>query len=145
MTWLLALMALLIAAALAAAPLTAVAAQVESQLSPLTDVPGDAARGRAIVANRQHSLCLLCHSGPFADAHLQGTIASNLAGAGSRWNATQLRLRIVDAKQLNPESIMPAMHKLQGLQSVGRAWRDKPVLDAQQVEDVVAFLQTLRD
>ena len=114
-------------------------------MAPLTNVAGNAANGRAIVANRQQSLCLLCHSGPFADAHLQGNMASNLTGAGSRWTAAQLRLRIVDAKQLNPNSIMPAMHKLEGLQNVSRAWRDKPVLDAQQVEDVVAFLQTLRD
>jgi L-cysteine S-thiosulfotransferase len=113
--------------------------------TPLTNVSGDANRGRAIVANRQQSLCLLCHSGPFTEPHLQGNIASNLAGAGSRWSAAQLRLRIVDAKQINPTSVMPAMHKVDELTSVGRAWRDKPVLDAQQVEDVVAFLQTLRD
>ena len=136
-------MSLLFALALAAA--TTVSAQSDGMEAPLTYVAGNAAKGRAIVANRQQSLCLLCHSGPFADAQLQGNIASNLSGAGSRWTAGQLRLRIVDAKQLNPNSIMPAMHKLEGLQNVSRAWRDKPVLDAQQVEDVVAFLLTLRD
>ena len=136
-------MSLLFALALAAA--TTVSAQSDGMEAPLTYVAGNAAKGRAIVANRQQSLCLLCHSGPFADAQLQGNIASNLTGAGSRWTAGQLRLRIVDAKQLNPNSIMPAMHKLEGLQNVSRAWRDKPVLDAQQVEDVVAFLLTLRD
>ena len=136
-------MSLLFALALAAA--TTVSAQSDGMVAPLTNVAGNAASGRAIVANRQQSLCLLCHSGPFADAQLQGNIASNLTGAGSRWTAGQLRLRIVDAKQLNPNSIMPAMHKLEGLQNVSRAWRDKPVLDAQQVEDVVAFLLTLRD
>ena len=136
-------MSLLFAMALAAA--TTVSAQSDGMVAPLTNVAGNAASGRAIVANRQQSLCLLCHSGPFADAHLQGNMASNLTGAGSRWTAGQLRLRIVDAKQLDPNSIMPAMHKLEGLQNVSRAWRDKPVLDAQQVEDVVAFLLTLRD
>ena len=136
-------MSLLFALALAAA--TTVSAQSDGMEAPLTYVAGNAAKGRAIVANRQQSLCLLCHSGPFADAQLQGNIASNLTGAGGRWTAGQLRLRIVDAKQLNPNSIMPAMHKLEGLQNVSRAWRDKPVLDAQQVEDVVAFLLTLRD
>ena len=112
---------------------------------PLTNVPGDAKRGREIVASRQTGLCLLCHSGPFPDAHLQGNLASNLAGAGSRWSAAQLRARIVDARSVNPDSLMPAMHKIQGDADVGRAWRGKPVLDAQQVEDVVAFLQTLRE
>ena len=131
--------------ALALAATTTVSAQRDGMEAPLTYVAGNAAKGRAIVANRQQSLCLLCHSGPFADAQLQGNIASNLSGAGSRWTAGQLRLRIVDAKQLNPNSIMPAMHKLEGLQNVSRAWLVKPLLDAHHVEVVVAFLLNLRD
>ena len=111
---------------------------------PLTTVPGDALRGRAIVASRQQGLCLLCHSGPFPEERFQGTVATTLAGAGSRWTAAQLRLRIVDSRRLNPDSVMPAFHRTDGLQRVGAAWQGRPVLDAQQVEDVVAFLQTLR-
>lgn len=114
---------------------------------PLTATSGDVARGRAIVVNRQQGLCLLCHSGPFADAREQGNLASNLQGAGSRWTAAQLRLRVADARRLDPGGLMPALHRTppeDSLQRVGVAWRDKPVLDAQQVEDVVAFLQTLR-
>jgi L-cysteine S-thiosulfotransferase len=112
---------------------------------PLQGLQGDAQRGRAIVASRQTGLCLLCHSAPIPEERFQGDLAPSLAGAGSRWSAGQLRLRIVDSQRLNPGSIMPAYHRVEGLNQVGRDWRGKPVLDAQQVEDVVAYLQTLRD
>ena len=113
-------------------------------VQPLTGTPGDAARGQRIVGNRSLSLCLLCHRGPFAD-EAQGTLAPDLAGAGARWNEGQLRLRIVDARRLNPATIMPSYYRSEGLERVGSAWRDQPVLDAQQIEDVVAFLRSLRD
>lgn len=112
---------------------------------PLTATPGDAARGRAIVANRQVGLCLLCHGGPFPEERAQGNLAGDLSGTGRRWTAAQLRLRIADARRLNPTSLMPRFHVVEDdAPLVGRAWRGKPVLDAQQVEDVVAFLQTLK-
>jgi sulfur-oxidizing protein SoxX len=112
---------------------------------PLTDTKGDPARGRAIVANRQVGLCLLCHSGPFPEERLQGTMAPDLKGAGSRWSEGQLRLRIVDAARLNPETIMPPYYRTQGLNRVAAALRGRPVLGAEQIEDVVAFLATLRE
>jgi sulfur-oxidizing protein SoxX len=111
---------------------------------PLTATPGDPARGREIVASRQNGLCLLCHTGPFPEDRFQGNLAPDLAGAGSRWSAGQLRLRIADARQLNPQTIMPAYHRSSGLQRVGPAWRGKNLLTAQQVEDVVAYLETLK-
>lgn len=113
--------------------------------APLDGKQGDAARGRAIVANRQLGLCLLCHSAPMAEERFQGDLAPNLAGAGARWNAGQLRLRLVDPQRLVPGSLMPAYHRVDGLQQVGAAWRGKPLLDAQQIEDVVAYLATLKD
>ena len=125
------------------APLQAAAGDAIEQ--PLTATPGDAARGRAIVVDRQQGLCLLCHRGPFPEERFQGTIATDLAGAGRRWSAGQLRLRIVDSQRLNPDSVMPPFHRTEGLQRVGRAWQGRPVLDAQQVEDVVAFLLSLKD
>lgn len=112
--------------------------------APLTAEPGDPARGRAIVTSRQTGLCLLCHRGPFPEERFQGTLAPDLAGAGRRWSEGQLRLRVVDARRLNPDSLMPAYHRVDGLARVATAWRDRPVLDAQQVEDVVALLRTLR-
>ena len=110
----------------------------------LTGTPGDAARGRAIVANRQQGLCLLCHTGPIPEERFQGNLAPDLSGAGSRWSEGQLRLRIADAQRLNPASIMPAYYRTDGLARVGANWQGKPVLDAQQIEDVVAFLLTLK-
>jgi sulfur-oxidizing protein SoxX len=111
----------------------------------LTGVPGDAVRGRAIVTNRQVGLCLLCHSGPFAEERFQGTLAPSLAGAGARWSAGQLRLRIVDGRRLNPATIMPSYYRVDHLTRVGGAWRGQSILSAQQVEDVVALLATLRE
>jgi sulfur-oxidizing protein SoxX len=72
-------------------------------------------------------------------------MAPDLKGAGSRWSEGQLRLRIVDAARLNPETIMPPYYRTQGLNRVAPALRGKPVLGAEQIEDVVAFLATLRD
>ena len=106
---------------------------------------GDPVRGRAIVANRQVGLCLLCHSGPFPDERFQGNLAPSLVGAGTRWSKGQLRLRIVDSTRLNPATIMPAYYRTDGLVRVAPAWRGKSILNAEQIEDVVAFLVTLKD
>ena len=110
----------------------------------LTGAPGDATRGRALVLDRT-STCILCHSGPFPEAKFQGDLAPSLAGAGSRWSAGQLRLRLVDASRLNPATIMPSYYRVEGLVRVGAAWRDKPILTADQIEDIVAYLATLRE
>ena len=111
----------------------------------LTGAPGDPARGRAIVASRQVGLCLLCHSGPFPEERFQGDLAPSLAGAGSRSTEGQLRLRIVDASRLNSATIMPPYYRTDGLDRVAANFRGKPVLTAEQIEDVVAYLTTLRD
>lgn len=105
---------------------------------------GDAARGRALVASRQVGLCLLCHRAPIAEVAQQGNLATDLAGAGRRWSEAQLRLRIADPKRLDPATPMPAYHRTDGLARVGAAWKDRPVFDAQQVEDAVAYLRTLQ-
>jgi sulfur-oxidizing protein SoxX len=106
---------------------------------------GDAARGRAIVANRQLGLCLLCHAGPIPEERFQGNLAPDLQGAGQRWTAAQLRLRIVDASHVNPATIMPAYYKTEGLTRVAASYQGKTILTAQQIEDVVAWLQTLKE
>lgn len=119
-----------------------------SHAQPAWDAPlasaGDAARGQAIVLKRQEGLCLLCHSGPFPQELFQGNLAPTLAGVGSRMSAGQLRLRMMDSRQINPDSIMPPYFETRGLQRVGTAFAGKTLLNAQQVEDVVAFLQTLK-
>jgi sulfur-oxidizing protein SoxX len=111
----------------------------------LTGAAGDPARGRAVVLDRRLGSCLLCHTGPFAEERFQGTLAPDLSGAGSRWSAGQLRLRLVDATRINPDTIMPPYYRVDGLARVGRTWAGKPILTAEQIEDVVACLSTLRD
>lgn len=110
---------------------------------PLVPVPGDAARGRDILLGRDGN-CLLCHAVPEAGGRFMGDLALPLSGVGARLSAGQLRLRIVDSMRLNRETIMPSYYRVDGLSLVGKAWRGKPVLTAQQVEDTVAYLLTLR-
>lgn len=110
----------------------------------LTGTPGDATRGRALVVDRT-STCILCHSGPFPEQRFLGDVAPSLAGTGSRWSAGELRLRLVDASRLNAATIMPSYYRIDGLSRVGRAWQGKTILSAEQIEDMVAYLVTLRE
>ena len=142
------------AAALAAVLLGSAAAAQAQQVVPYTvrgdaidaplAAPGDPARGRALVANRQQGLCLLCHSAPIPEERFQGDLGPGLAGVGARYTPGQLRLRVVDPRLVNPQSFMPAFHSASNLSRVGGAWKGKPIFTAQQVEDVVAWLSTLR-
>ena len=110
----------------------------------LTGAPGDAARGRALVLART-TTCILCHSGPFPETRFQGDLAPDLSGAGNRWTVSQLRLRLVDASRFNPETIMPSYYRTEGFVRVGRNFAGKPILSAAEIEDIAAFLATLRD
>ena len=124
--------------------LCSMAVPAQEIVQPLTATPGDAARGRAIAADRRVGLCLLCHSGPFPEDRAQGNLASDLSGVGSRWSAAQLRARLVDARRLNPDTIMPSYYSLDGMNQVAGRFRGKTILEAQQIEDLLAFLLTLR-
>jgi sulfur-oxidizing protein SoxX len=141
------LAALLLASGAAAAEPGLVPYQIVGDAipAPLTGTAGDPARGRAIVGNRQLGLCLLCHSGPFPEDRLQGTLAPSLAGVASRLSIGQLRLRIVDASRVNPKTIMPPYYRTQDLTRVAPSYAGKPILSAEEVEDVVAFLATLTE
>jgi sulfur-oxidizing protein SoxX len=111
---------------------------------PLAGLRGDAQRGRSIVASRQAGLCLLCHAAPIAEERFQGDLAPDLASVGARYSEAQLRLRVVDSRRLNPASVMPAFHAPSQGARVAANWAGKPILSAQQVEDVVAWLASLR-
>lgn len=111
----------------------------------LTGHKGDAQRGRAIVASRSVGLCLLCHSAPIPEERFQGDLSPGLAGTASRWTEGQLRLRLVDASRLNPDTIMPPYYRTTGLQRVAKPFEGKTILTAEQIEDVVAYLATLKE
>jgi sulfur-oxidizing protein SoxX len=149
-------LAILAGAVLAGAVLANGTALAEAALRPymivgdaipvsLTGIGGDPERGRSIVVNRQVGLCLLCHSGPFPQERFQGTLAPDLKGAGARSSEGQLRLRIVDASRLKPDTIMPPYYRVDGLDRVAPSFQGKPILTAEQIEDVVAYLVTLRE
>lgn len=110
---------------------------------PLTAQPGDPASGYAVVI-RQSSTCTLCHAGPFPNPHLQGDVGPDLRGVGARLTIPQLRAQLVDARALDPATVMPAFHRTDHLTNVGQPWQGKPILTAQEVEDVVAYLATLK-
>lgn len=112
---------------------------------PLSRSPGDPLRGRAIVVSRQTGLCLLCHSGPFLEERFQGNLAPDLSLSSARLNAPQLRARIVDASHFNSNTIMPSYYRTEGLNRVAPKFAGQPILSAQEIEDVVAFLVSLNN
>ncbi|MBU3551408.1 sulfur oxidation c-type cytochrome SoxX [Polynucleobacter sp. MWH-Berg-3C6] len=115
----------------------------DSIFESLSSAPGDVSRGRAIVASRQTGLCLLCHSGPFPEERFQGNLAPELGMSAARLNASQLRARIVNASHFNPDTIMPAYYKTGHLNRVAPKFAGQPILNGQEIEDVVAFLVSL--
>ena len=119
------------------------AASRDALPEPLTTVPGDATRGREIVVGRDGA-CLLCHVIPASDERFMGNVGPPLAGIGARFTAAQLRLRVADPRRVNPEAVMPSYYEAYGLSQVALPYRGKTLLTAQQIEDVVAYLATLR-
>ena len=95
------------------------------------------------MTNRQVGLCLLCHSGPFSEVRFQGNLAPDLRSA-ARLSEGEIRARIVDPRKSNPDSIMPAYFDTAGLNRVAPSFRSKTLLTAEQIEDIVAYLLTLK-
>ena len=112
---------------------------------PLTQVPGNPARGRQIVRDLDKATCLICHPMPIPEEPNHGQIGPPLAGVGSRHTPGELRLRLVDPKALNPETVMPSYHRTEELYRVLGSYEGRPIYTAQEVEDVVAYLASLRE
>jgi sulfur-oxidizing protein SoxX len=105
---------------------------------------GNPRSGRQIVADRHVGMCLLCHRAPIPEERFQGDLAPDLAGVGARLSRAELRARIADPRRANPQTIMPAYFSIEGLTRVAPAYRGRTLFTAQQMEDVVAYLATLR-
>lgn len=110
----------------------------------LTGKPGDAAAGRKAAINRKQGNCLACHMMPIPEQPFHGEIAPDLAGIASRYSEGEIRLRIVDSKIINPDSFMPAFYRNTGFTRVLKKFKGKTILSAEQVEDIVAYLMTLK-
>ena len=113
--------------------------------APLTASPASATRGEAIVKNQETANCLICHAIPDARERFMGDVGPALAGVGTRLSPGQIRLRLVDPTRLNPEAIMPAYHRTEGLRHVDARYLGRPVLSAMEIEDVVAYLAGLKE
>ena len=119
----------------------------------LTGVPGNAENGRKIVGNKGLGNCVACHQvSDLADIPFQGEIGPMLDGAGDRWNEAELRGIVANAKMMFDESLMPSFYRVDGFIRPGNAYTGKaadesfgPLLEAQQIEDVVAYLTTLKE
>ena len=145
---------LLLAAALLVAAIWQVAAQPSGLVpyrvagdaipEPLGGLQGDATRGRVLVLERTVGNCLICHRAPEPAERFMGEIGPDLTGIGARLTPAQIRLRVVDQSLINARTVMPPYYRVDGLARVAERYRGKPVLDAQQVEDVVAYLTSLR-
>lgn len=121
------------------------AAVAERFARPLTDTAGDAERGRAVAFDRERGNCIVCHAIPAADVAYHGNLGPPLAGIGSRLGAAELRVRLVDSRLVDAHTLMPPYHATNGLVRVAERYAGRPVLTAQEIEDVVAFLSTLRN
>ena len=119
----------------------------------LSGTPGDAANGRKIVGDKKQGNCVACHQvSDLADVPFQGEIGPMLDGAGERWSEAELRGIVANAKIMFEDSMMPSFYKTEGFIRPGNAYTGKaaddtfgPLLSAQQIEDVVAYLVTLKE
>jgi sulfur-oxidizing protein SoxX len=112
-------------------------------LLPLLALAGDPVKGKEVVLSPADGNCLLCHAVPGTERPA-GNLGPSLAGAGSRFSAAELRLRLVDASRFNAGSVMPPYGRVEGLYSVAPQYRGKPLLTEQEIEDAVAYLLTLK-
>jgi len=139
-----AIMTMLLAAqAVATTPPAAIRVVGDGVPEPVAD-RGEASRGRALIVKREAANCVLCHAVPEPAVRFSGNVGPSLAGVASRLSVAQLRLRVADNMRVNPNTVMPSYYKIDGLDRVATQYSGKPVLSAQEVEDVVAWLGTLQ-
>jgi sulfur-oxidizing protein SoxX len=126
-------------------PLVAYEVRGDAVAEPLGGLEGDAARGKAVVLDRRRGNCLICHVFPIDGQPFQGEIGPPMAGVASRLSEGQIRLRLIDQSRINPDTIMPPYYRVEGLRNVAAEYEGRPALDAQEIEDVVAYLSGLTE
>lgn len=134
---------LLLVLASASLPAAEWAIEGDRIANSLTGRRGDPVAGRSLLADRGVAACVLCHVVPGAAAAEMGTVGPSLAGVGARLSAAQLRLRLVDPTRVRPEAAMPAFFR-KDLNDVAAAYRGRTLLTAEQIEDAVAWLESLK-
>jgi L-cysteine S-thiosulfotransferase len=116
----------------------------DAVLKPLAGLKGDERRGEEIVRDRRAGNCLICHQFPFGDEPFQGEIGPAMMGIGTRLTAGQIRLRLIDESVINPGTLMPPYYRIENLTNVAPEYAGLPGLTAQQIEDVAAYLASLK-
>ena len=111
----------------------------------LTGKPGNSINGKKIAIKRKKGNCLACHAMPIPDQQFHGEVGPDLSGVASRYSAGELRARIVNPKLINASTIMPAFLKSQGLHRSLDKFKGKTILSAQEIEDVISYLMTLKE
>jgi L-cysteine S-thiosulfotransferase len=111
---------------------------------PIGGITGNAERGRTLILGRESANCVLCHALPEPSVRFSGDLGPPLSGVARTFSVAQLRLRVVDSMRVNPTTIMPSYYRIESLDRVAGAYRGKPILAAEQVEDIVAYLATLK-
>ena len=142
---LVAIAGLAIAATEARGELTAFEINNDAVPQPLAGLKGRAERGQDIIIDRRKGNCLICHAISSLDVPFQGEVGPSLGGLSQRLSEGEIRLRVIDQSRINPMTVMPSYYRIEGLRDVAPDYRGKPVLDAQEIEDVVAYLLTLKE
>lgn len=110
----------------------------------LTGEAGNAGRGRDVFTGREQGHCVLCHAIDGLDVEFQGNVGPDLTAIGDRLTPGQIRLRIADAQLIWPETLMPSYYRVSGLNQVAPEYMGEPALSARQIEDLVAYLSSLK-
>jgi len=111
--------------------------------SPLGGLAGEPAAGRQVAADRERGDCSICHRLPLPHDRFHGNVGPDLRTVGARLTAAEIRLRVAAHRHFNPESVMPDYCTSDGRHRVASRYADQPILSAQEIEDVVAWLGSL--
>ncbi|MFK7913061.1 MAG: sulfur oxidation c-type cytochrome SoxX [Pseudomonadales bacterium] len=111
-----------------------------SAVASAAELIGDADNGRAVYTDMDRGHCALCHQLPVLNLNFEGNIGPNLGAVGARLSTAELRARIINPQRSNPDTIMPAYHRIEGLRQVQSKYQGQPILTLQEIEDLVAFL-----